>query len=179
MKRLTMMILAGAALAAAQSPALGAEPLGQASPTPPPATEPAAAYSEIVRGELVKIEGNYYVVRDDAGKEIRLHYGSDTELVGEVEPGDQIEVRASPVEHAMFIKPAAFAEPAAGAPTRTVIGELVKIEGPYYVVKDKAGREIRLQVSRDTELAGAFRPGDRIEAQIAPLEHAMSVKRAH
>jgi len=44
-----------------------------------------------------------------------------------------------------------------------VEGRLVKIEGRYYVIKDLHGKEVYLLISQDTELAGAFKIGDRVE----------------
>ena len=59
-----------------------------------------------LRGKLIAIEGNYYVMIGTDGKEIRLLVNQDTELTGEFRPGDQIEVFTSPVEHAVAIRAA-------------------------------------------------------------------------
>jgi hypothetical protein len=45
----------------------------------PPAT-PADLSSKKIEGELVKIEGRYYIVKDANGKEVRLVISQDTEL---------------------------------------------------------------------------------------------------
>lgn len=55
-------------------------------------------------------------------------------------------------------------------------GKLIGIEGKYYVVMGADGKELRLLVSQDTELAGEFRPGDPIEVFTSPGNHAVAIK---
>jgi len=62
--------------------------------------------------------------------------------------------------------------------TQTVKGDLLKIDGEYYVVKDKAGKEVRLHVDKTSQLDGTFKAGDKIEAQATDKGHASSVKQA-
>lgn len=64
------------------------------------------------------------------------------------------------------------------APSGTVQGDLLKIEGEFYVVKDASGKEVRLHVDKSTKLEGAFKAGDKIEAQATDKGHAMSIKPA-
>lgn len=127
------------------------------------------------------IEGQYFIVKDISGIEVRLHVSQDTVQAGKFKPGDFIEIHTSPIEHAMFIK-AGKPEPpppqAPASPVKTIRGTLVAIEGPFYVMKDEHGKEIRLFVSLDTEMAGAFKLGDTIEVQTSPIEHAISIEPA-
>ena len=131
-----------------------------------------------VKGELVRIEGRYYVLKDDQGKEMHLLVSPDTVAQGSFKTGDRVEVAASPIEHAMFIKPLSQRHVAIDleAATRTIRGRLIKIEGKYYVLKDAAGREFRLLVTASTEMVGAFTPGDDLEVAVSPVEHAMSIR---
>ena len=62
--------------------------------------------------------------------------------------------------------------------TQTVKGDLLKIEGDFYVVKDTAGKEVRLHVDKTTKLEGAFKAGDKIEAQATEKDHALSIRPA-
>jgi uncharacterized protein YdeI (BOF family) len=76
---------------------------------------------------------------------------------------------------------AAAAEKAAatakeGANTRTVKGELLKIDGENYVVKDATGKEVKLHVSPETKKDGDVKVGDKIEAQADASGHATSIK---
>ena len=66
-----------------------------------------------------------------------------------------------------------------GAPsTQTVKGDLLKIDGEFYVVKDAAGKEVRLHVDKTSQLDGPFKAGDKIEAQATDKGHASSIKQA-
>ena len=60
--------------------------------------------------------------------------------------------------------------------TQTVKGDLLKIDGEFYVVKDMAGKEIRLHVDKTTALDGAIKVGDKVEAQATDKNHAASIK---
>jgi hypothetical protein len=60
--------------------------------------------------------------------------------------------------------------------TQTVKGDLLKIDGEYYVVKDTAGKEVRLHVDKTSQLDGTFKAGDKIEAQATEKNHAGSIK---
>jgi len=74
---------------------------------------------------------------------------------------------------------AAAAEKAAGAAkegARTIKGEVLKIEGENYVVKDATGKEVKLHVSPETKKDGELKVGDKIEAQADASGHAVSIK---
>ena len=60
--------------------------------------------------------------------------------------------------------------------TQTVKGDLLKIDGEFYVVKDTAGKEVRLHVDKTSQLDGTFKAGDKIEAQATDKNHAGSIK---
>jgi uncharacterized protein YdeI (BOF family) len=76
---------------------------------------------------------------------------------------------------------AAAAEKAAagakeGANTRTIKGEVLKIDGENYFVKDATGKEVKLHVSPETKKDGDVKVGDKIEAQADASGHATSIK---
>jgi hypothetical protein len=146
---------------------------------------PSSAVSSLkVEGELIKIEGRYYVIKNAQGKEMYLLVGPDTELAGPFKPGDRIEVWTSPIEHAIAIRSTSLVleseriEERIEMATHSLKGKLIGIEGKYYVVVGADGKEIRLLVNQDTELAGEFRPGDQIEVFTSPVEHAVAIKSA-
>jgi len=138
------------------------------------------ASSMKVEGRLIKVQGRYYVIEDSQGKEIYLLVSQDTEVSGTFKAGDRIEVWTSPIEHAIAIR-ASLPEresPAIESATRTITGKLIAIEGKYYVMLNREGKEIRLLVNQDTELAGEFSPGDTIEVFTSPIEHAVAIRSA-
>jgi hypothetical protein len=63
---------------------------------------------------------------------------------------------------------------------QTINGELLRIDGEFYLVKDRAGagsrREIRLHVDKITKLGGDFKVHDKVEAQVTEKDHALSIK---
>ena len=67
------------------------------------------------------------------------------------------------------------------ATPKMVKGDLLKIEGAFYVVKDtrEARKEVRLHVDKTTKLEGAaFNAGDKVEALATETNHALSIKHA-
>ena len=59
---------------------------------------------------------------------------------------------------------------------QTVTGDLLKVEGDFYVVQDMLGKENRLHVDKTTALDGAMKVGDKVEAQATEKNHASSIK---
>jgi len=60
--------------------------------------------------------------------------------------------------------------------TQTVSGDLLKVDGEFYVVKEMSGKEIRLHVDKTTTLDGAIKVGDKVEAQATEKNHAVSIR---
>ncbi len=62
--------------------------------------------------------------------------------------------------------------------SQTVKGDLLRIDGEFYVVKDAAGKEVRLHVDNTTKLEGVpLKAGDKIEAQATEKGHALSINK--
>jgi hypothetical protein len=61
--------------------------------------------------------------------------------------------------------------------SKTINGDLLKIEGEFYTVHDKSGHEVRLHVDKSTKLEGdAFKTGDKVEVEATDKNHAVSIK---
>jgi hypothetical protein len=60
--------------------------------------------------------------------------------------------------------------------TQTVNGDLLKIDGEFYVVKEMSGKEIRLHVDKTTTLDGSINVGEKVEAQATDKNHALSIR---
>jgi hypothetical protein len=74
-----------------------------ADPTLPPKTNAPANASGVLLGQLLKIEGEIYVVKDAGGKEVRLHVGKNTALDARIKVGDKIEAQVGPDGHALTV----------------------------------------------------------------------------
>jgi len=58
---------------------------------------------QVVKGDVLMTEGEFYIVKDITGHEVRLHVNKDTKLDGKVKVGDKIEARVTPEGHATSI----------------------------------------------------------------------------
>jgi hypothetical protein len=61
---------------------------------------------------------------------------------------------------------------------QTVTGEILKVEGENYTIKDASGKEVRLHVDKTTKTHGSLKVGDKVEAEATPEGHATSIKAA-
>jgi hypothetical protein len=77
--------------------------------------------------------------------------------------------------------PVLYAADVTESPTSKMVnGDLLKIEGEFYVVKDlwEAGKDVRLHVDKTTKLEGTFKAGDKVEAKATETDHALMIKHA-
>jgi hypothetical protein len=70
------------------------------------------------------------------------------------------------------------ADPMGKGAAQTVKGEILKVDGENYTIKDASGKEVRLHVDKTTKTSGALKVGDKIEAEATPEGHANSIKAA-
>ena len=62
--------------------------------------------------------------------------------------------------------------------SKTIKGELFRVEGGNYFVKIKDGKEVRLHTDKTTQMTGEIKKGDRIEANVNDQHHALSIRSA-
>ncbi len=58
---------------------------------------------------------------------------------------------------------------------QTVKGNVLNIEGEFYVVQDPTGHEVRLHVTKDTKADGLVKVGSKIEATMTPEGDVTSI----
>ncbi|HNP27621.1 MAG TPA: hypothetical protein PKK23_01160 [Nitrospirales bacterium] len=63
------------------------------------------------------------------------------------------------------------------AKTRTVVADLLMIDGAFYVIRGDRG-EVRIEVTPETQLSESFTFGDRIKAILLPNDEAIAITRA-
>ena len=68
--------------------------------------------------------------------------------------------------------------PQGGMPPPVVKGELLQIDGPMYVVKDRTGREFHFLLDERTLMNAHPKVGDMIKANIEPQGYAYSINLA-
>ena len=67
------------------------------------------------------------------------------------------------------------AEQAASKGSHMVSGEVIRVDGTTYVVKDKGGKEVRLQTDEKTEKS-PIEKGDHISANVDKNNHALWIR---
>jgi hypothetical protein len=136
-----------------------------------------------VKGELVQIEGEFYTVRDAEGKEVRVHVDKRTNLESAFHVGDKVEVHRTLQGHALSVKKASTpmmgaassSSSGAGASSgqkivgteqvtlggarQAVRGDVLRIDGEKYVIRDGHGNEVRMTVNQNTRM---FCPGGSV-----------------
>jgi len=91
--------------------------LGLSSCYTGPARDAASATDEIkmdqsdrrsstkaIKGEVLRVEGNHYVVKGEDGKEVSLHADSTTQQTGDISQGYNIEAQVNNQNHALSIR---------------------------------------------------------------------------
>jgi len=58
-----------------------------------------------------------------------------------------------------------------------VRGELLKIDGDLYTVKEMNGKEVRMQIDKETRVDRDLKPGDKVEAKVMPQGYIWSLKK--
>ena len=135
-----------------------------------------AAGSKLVEGDILKIEGEYYTVHDTEGHEIRLHVDKTTHLEGGTfKTGDKVEAHVTGKGHARSLIHLSVAGKTETPGSKIVEGDILKIEGEYYTVHDRAGHEVRLHVNKTTRLEGTFKVGDKVEVYATEKGHARAM----
>ena len=68
-------------------------------------TAPSTIAPQRVAGKLLKIDGEFYVVEDMTGKQVRLHVNDETQQMGSPKkPGDTILAEVTKSGHAVSIR---------------------------------------------------------------------------
>jgi hypothetical protein len=60
--------------------------------------------TESIKGEVLRVEGQNYVVKREDGKEVSLHADSTTQTTGDISEGYKIEAEVNAQNHAVSIR---------------------------------------------------------------------------
>ena len=61
---------------------------------------------KMIKGEVLRVEGDNYFVKGQDGKEVRLHTDQTTQKIGSFKQGDRIEAKVNDENHALSIRSA-------------------------------------------------------------------------
>jgi uncharacterized protein YdeI (BOF family) len=128
-----------------------------------------------VRGEVTRIDGEIFVIQDSLGRNIRLHI-TDTAMRDDgIKIGDEIVARIlhkGKENYVKSFKKILTTSVSESVRSPFVEGEVLKIDGDAYIVKDITGREVQLKVDGKTWRDGNITLGDTIHANIDNVESA-------
>jgi len=137
--------------------------------TYPDPARPAFQSSQIVEGQVVRLESDSYIVRDASGRETRVFYNGATAR-DRIAVGDTVIARYDGPSSAyatsiarrsvMPVPPAVSMVPR----TETIDGIVQWQSGNDYVIKDMTGREVRLHADNTTTRDRNIMVGDRVTA---------------
>jgi len=130
---------------------------------------------QTIEGVVQRLEGSDYVVKDLAGKEVRLNVDRTTRLDGNITAGDRIVAVTNPTaaQGAYVTNMYLLGSPG------VIQGEIVRIDGNSYVIRDLTGRDTRIETNAATVRNGNASVGDRVVAYLGPSSgiHAESISR--
>jgi maltodextrin utilization protein YvdJ len=58
----------------------------------------------VIKGNLVSIDYGDYVIKEKDGKEVRVHIGKMTQVVGQIKKGDRVEAKVDAKDNALLIR---------------------------------------------------------------------------
>jgi hypothetical protein len=154
---------------------LGVSPLSQAADadTTPRNLRPQSVEGlpkpQTLEGEVLRFEGNYYIVKDMSGKQVRLYTDKTTKIDGNLSPGDKIVARTAAIPADAV--PYATSINKLGSP-RMVEGRVVSINKGYYVIEDVNGKEVRVYADSGTNTDSPLKIGDKVIVHTAQIPDA-------
>lgn len=72
---------------------------------------------KMIKGEVLRVEGDNYFVKGQDGKKVRMHIDNTTQSIGSFKQGDRIEAKVNDENHALSIRSARGTDSGSGAQT--------------------------------------------------------------
>ncbi len=128
--------------------------------------------AEVVRGKILKVGDGLYMIETSPGTQVTIRTGTSTKFESGYKggEGDWVEALVSPDMHLETLKKS--------IPAYTTEGHVLTVDKEFFVVKNSAGKEIRLNIGGDTAIQGNYKVGDRIKAEFTPEGKTLSIKPA-
>jgi hypothetical protein len=141
------------------------------------------SWTGTVRGEVMKIDGKVFIVQDSLDRKVRLEVGPNSTVDEPIQVGDEIVahiVHQGKEKYIKSLKRLISSPVISSSPTgisAAVEGQVLKIDRETYLIRDPAGKEVRLQVDGKTWKDGNITVGDSILAYIDNFQtvHAESL----
>ncbi len=62
------------------------------------------------------------------------------------------------------------------AEAKVIKGDLVRVDYGDYILKDQDGKEVRVHMTKKTQIMGQLRTGDRIEAKVDDKDNVLAMR---
>jgi uncharacterized protein YdeI (BOF family) len=127
----------------------------------------------IFQGEVVRIDDERYIIRDAAGREMRVRVDDLTRYNSSIKVGDRVVVFTGRTPSAPPYYVYRFGDPS------IVQGEIVRMDGNCYLVRDISGRDLCLYTNSTTVWYDPVVVGDRVIAYTnsPPVLHADTLRK--
>ena len=110
-KKIAALIAVGVVSFSGLALAADATPAAPAAPAAAPAAAPMEKHMDMkatemkaVEATLVKVDGEFYILKDKDGKEFKGHFNDKTKKVGSIKPGSMVVVSIDDKGHTTEIK---------------------------------------------------------------------------
>jgi len=128
-----------------------------------PSASPTPRF-QTVEGIIQQQDGNDYVIRENSGRDIRLHADNTTRLDRNIRTGDRVVVVTSTIPSDASM----YSMYKLGNPN-VLQGAVVRIDGDEYIIRESGGRDMRLRVDNTTRFDRNIAVGDRVVAMTNPM----------
>jgi hypothetical protein len=61
-------------------------------------------HNRTVKGDVLRVEYAYYLVKEKDGREVRLHADKTTQMIGQLKQGDRVEAEVTDQNHALRMR---------------------------------------------------------------------------
>lgn len=135
---------------------------GTGKPTPPSAN--ASPRFQTIEGIVQQQDGNDYVIKENSGRDLRLHADKATKLDRDIRTGDRVVVITStmPSDASMY------SMYKLGNPN-VLQGEVMRIDGDRYLIRESGGRDMHLRVDNTTRFDRNITIADKVVAMTNPM----------
>lgn len=58
----------------------------------------------VIKGNLVSIDYEDYIIKEKDGKEVRVHINKKTQMMGQIKKGDRVEAKVDAKDNALLIR---------------------------------------------------------------------------
>jgi hypothetical protein len=58
---------------------------------------------ETIKGEVLRVDGDNFLIQRSDGREVRLHIDADTQMTGNIDRGDRIEAKVREVDYQQHV----------------------------------------------------------------------------